>query len=376
MDTDNAIGEVGQRRFDQSQYDLLRSCSAKKDLSGWNEWRRQNPNVQVLLEGANLQNAFLDGANLAGAILCPEYDLSGKDFVEKHKDKLANLEGARLSRAQLQRATLNGAKMKGVVLSDSCMENANLIYADLSEAMLLRTKLRGSMFEDARLRGADISRCDLRNANFRVVVVDEVTAIWKPLISPCRGPWKPEERTDGDYAPRNREYTDFQGVPLDSIRIDPGSRQLLEYNIRRRNWEQWHRTVDWQDNCVHKRHWVTRIVMWPIMLFWWVSDYGRRTGRIILCFIALWAAFGTVYSLWPHCITLGHANDNVALWRVFYAALVMMISPDLADVSVGSWPGGILLAFQAVLSYVLLAILITRLAVLFGGGGPSAKFHR
>jgi uncharacterized protein YjbI with pentapeptide repeats len=47
----------------QEQLDRL----LKQDVQAWNEWRRENPDVQVDLRGANLSGATLNGADLRGA---------------------------------------------------------------------------------------------------------------------------------------------------------------------------------------------------------------------------------------------------------------------------------------------------------------------
>jgi hypothetical protein len=43
-----------QRRFSQQQYDMLKRCSEKKDMTEWNQWRNHNPAQDILLEGADL----------------------------------------------------------------------------------------------------------------------------------------------------------------------------------------------------------------------------------------------------------------------------------------------------------------------------------
>ena len=43
------------RRFSRQQYDMLKRCSDKKDMTEWNEWRNLNPAQDVLLEGADLK---------------------------------------------------------------------------------------------------------------------------------------------------------------------------------------------------------------------------------------------------------------------------------------------------------------------------------
>ena len=37
-----------QRRFSRQQYDMLKSCSDKKDMTEWNQWRNQNPAQEFL----------------------------------------------------------------------------------------------------------------------------------------------------------------------------------------------------------------------------------------------------------------------------------------------------------------------------------------
>jgi hypothetical protein len=33
----------GERKFSQEQYDLLKRCSAKKDITEWNKWHHKHP---------------------------------------------------------------------------------------------------------------------------------------------------------------------------------------------------------------------------------------------------------------------------------------------------------------------------------------------
>jgi hypothetical protein len=42
-----------QRRFSQEQYEMLKRCSDKEDMSEWNEWRAKNRDRDVELESAN-----------------------------------------------------------------------------------------------------------------------------------------------------------------------------------------------------------------------------------------------------------------------------------------------------------------------------------
>jgi len=59
----------------------------RQKVEGWNDWRRENPEVEPDLSGANLEGADLYGANLSEAIL------NGANLA------WANLYGANLSGA-------------------------------------------------------------------------------------------------------------------------------------------------------------------------------------------------------------------------------------------------------------------------------------
>lgn len=59
-----------QRKFSQEQYEMLWRCSDKEDMTEWNNWRQENPEEEVFLEGANLISAHLEGANLISTLKC------------------------------------------------------------------------------------------------------------------------------------------------------------------------------------------------------------------------------------------------------------------------------------------------------------------
>jgi len=55
--------------FSQEQYDILRHCAMKEDMTEWNECRAHNPEEPILLDGANLEGVNLERANLNRANL-------------------------------------------------------------------------------------------------------------------------------------------------------------------------------------------------------------------------------------------------------------------------------------------------------------------
>jgi hypothetical protein len=335
-----------ERKYSQEQYEILSRSRAKKDMSEWNQWRKENPQKAVLLRGASLWEAHLKGADLRGAYLVG-----------------ADLQGASLEGAILQNAYLWEAKLQG----------ANLRETYLQGAKFQRTQLQGAEFGGAKLQGADFSRA----------IVDGNTLIW---------------RCDVDHK------TKFEGVALDAARIYPDIKQLLEYNIRRLNWRRWYRGKSKNKWIIRGRQLLTS----PIYLFWCISNYGLSTWRIILSFLLLSMVFATVYFVWGavdyYCLGIkdqpGIVNDlfmpiaaEKAISDVYYGAMIYLRSVYFSVVTTTTlgfgdmyanaarpgyrwWLGHILLIVQVILGYVLLGALVTRFAILFTAGGPAGKFSK
>lgn len=285
-----SLSEKQPRRFNQQQYDMLKRCSDKRDMTEWNEWRKRNSSEEIWLEGAvltlfNLDNGFLLGAHLDGACLrC------------------------------------------------AMLTNANMCNVHLKGADLVDTELEGTKFDNAYLQKAKFQKAQING------------------------------KTSFCYCEVDRE-TDFREVGLESTRIDPKTKQLLEYNIRRMNWEEW-----------YKQH---RILKWPVRLFWCFSDYGISTWRIIGWFFGLAFMFALVYRIWPGLVMVKGGADHLRDFiHAFYFSVVTMTTLGFGDIAANpdSHCGQILLVIQVIWGYVLLGALITRLAVLFTGEGPAGKF--
>lgn len=352
--------EEKERRFSQEQYEILKRCSQRQDMTEWNNWRKRSPQEEIWLEGVLLQKAYLKGAELDKA------HLEGANFAG------SNLENIHLNKAYLQNANLSNANLKGPSdLSYAHMENANLSIAHLEKVYLLFTHLEGAnlhfahlegailqgtylqraMLFKAHLEGADLTGGDLKGASFLMAVVNEVTLIWECEVD---------------------RKTEFRGVALDSARIDPGTKQILEYNIRRMNWEEWYRGKS--DKKWRK---ITRqLVTCPIRWFWWMSNYGRSTLRIILTFFILAIVFAVIYWLWPSCVMVNWVVGDIrGFVHALYFSVVTMTTLGFGDIAANpdSWGGQVLLMVQVILGYALLGALVTRFAILFTTGGPGER---
>jgi len=321
---------------DLDQYEMLKRCSDKKDMTEWNEYHKSHLNEKIWLQGADLIHANLQGARLIKANLfranLATASLVGTKLWE------ANLECSNLDMSNLGNTSLQRANLQDAFIPLANLGGADLIGANLKNVHLVGTNLQNAILREANLGGA----------NFETAIVDGATLIWKCKVN---------------RHSTNRRGTNFTGVGLGNIRIDPGTKQLLECNIRRANWKDW-----------YKKHWLLR---WPICWFWWISNYGISTKRIIFTFLGLALVFALLYRLFPDFVMVyGKVGDIRGLWHALYFSVVTMTTLGFGDIAANpdSWGGQTLLMLQVILGYVLLGALVTRFAVLFTAGGPAGKF--
>ncbi len=218
------------------------------------------------LTAATLDRAYLRSANLANANLhkssahdadllqarmqyanLEDADWQGADLSNSH------LDNARMVRINLQHANLSGAHLQGADLTRAYLHHANLIY----------THLQNAIVQYAHLERAFLVEAHLDSARFQQAIVGPSTLIWRCCVD---------------------RHSDFR-VGLDSIRIDTGTKQLLQYNIRRINWEDWYLRQHWLPRCA-------------VSYFWKISDYGLSTRTIIATFLKWTLVFALIYYLW------------------------------------------------------------------------------
>lgn len=278
-----------------------------------------------------------------------------KDMTEWNEWRNNN----RFERILLQHAHFwerGGIYLRGVDLRDADLQDAGLERADLQGANLQGADLRGSQLQDAYLQGANLQGADLQGANLqdadlRTVIVDGSTLMWDCRIN---------------------HLTDFRDVGVDSISMESKMNQALKYNIRRLNWGDW-----------YKAH---ILIQWPTRFFWWVSDYGSSTIRVVLTFFISAIIFAFIYcnfgisdpgfieGLYQH---RGIRSSSQPRLIVYFRALCFSVA-TMTTFGFGkmhanpeSLIGQCLVMIQIVWGYIILGAFITRLAILFTSGGPA-----
>ena len=174
---------------DTQQCNLLKDCKNARDLTDWNDYRKNHPDAFVFLPNETMTGWFLRWADLRGAVLIH-----------------ASLKHAQLHHANLENALLIGANLTGAELP-----RASLLRADLNRAVLCSSNLYHADLSKVRLLNADL-RAEGRTTDATAALVDS-----ESLLYNC----------DVD------DHTYFGAVPLDITRIDPKTKIHLQRNILR-----------------------------------------------------------------------------------------------------------------------------------------------
>ncbi|ABW33340.1 pentapeptide repeat-containing protein [Acaryochloris marina] len=361
----------------------------KNGVDSWNRWRESHPGVKPDLSQIDLCEKNLSGVKLSEANL--SQSLLGGTVLTKACLKGANLTGSYLAGAILKKADLRLANLSGI----------DFWCVDLSEANLSGVDLRGTIFDNVDLCGT-IAKFSL---------VDGKTG-----ITDCR----------------IDDKTNFSAVGLDSARIEEHIKSKLKRNIRKIFWNKQY--ANWRKWKKHYLHWLKRnnkrinilqkipalILETPglslilvfainifvsaytqvIRIFWWISDYGSSTTKIICTFVGCSLFFSIAYLIgtpapdgdsWPTPFAnpfLVDFSDDILnqslckknlgficlfeLWfRSLYFSVVTMTTLGFGEIHAHplSITGQFLVMSQVLIGYVLLGALITRLSILFQNVG-------
>lgn len=248
--------------------------------------------------------------------------------------------------------------LMGADLKQTHLVGADLRWANLARANFLEAHIEGANFYDASLEGAHLTKAYMEGAKFCYAKIDAET-----VIAECN-------------FDRN---TDFTGVGLDTARIGPNLKEALKNNIRRVQWQRWFKSGGWLARILKN------IIVRP---FWWVTNYGSSTSRIIFSFLFLSIFFGLIYFGFEthpklhgliHNLRIGKLDDLHVLARAMYFSIVTMTTLGFGDMhaaqnnEIWSLLGYLFLSIQVIIGYVLLGALVTRLGVLFSGSGLAQK---
>jgi hypothetical protein len=178
---------LGKHRYQEEHFEYL-----QKGVKDWNQWKDDNPDIWPNLIGVDLQNqdltgydlhyAFLQRANLAGAILrdawlsCTHFEqanLAGVDlsgayaewglFYETNLDNCIAME-TDFTKANFENASAVGANLASAIFHYSILRKADLTNSYLSNADFTSAKMANVKLKDAKLGLTSFVNCDLTDA--------------------------------------------------------------------------------------------------------------------------------------------------------------------------------------------------------------------
>jgi hypothetical protein len=370
-------------QYNKEHYDFLMMCSRKRDFTDWNTWHKEYRKYNsggAQLGKAELSGIYLNGADMRLAHL-EEADLSRASLAGANFGG-AHLERADIRLAHLEEADLNRAHLAGVNFGGAHLEGAELFGAHLAGAALTQANLQGANFSGAHLAGADFYGSHLERARFFDAQIDGATHFTGCMFD---------------------SNTDFTATAIAVSRIEPDTLTRLQYNIRRKYWEKRYvRPVIYPLHAAVRRLFTGNddgydyprseygtgegriwkygkmlFIDLPTEAFWWVSDYGTNTIRIILAFFSINVLFGLLYYVFlpPVNQTLGVAENIFDMTgTTLPMALIQsnMIVFSVTDVATRNLHEltMLIVMIHIVLGYVLLAALVTRLGIMYQSLSP------
>ncbi|MEM7759843.1 MAG: pentapeptide repeat-containing protein [Cyanobacteria bacterium P01_A01_bin.40] len=151
----------------------------REGVKVWNQWRKDNPDIEPDLSRSQLKDANLYGINLS------RVNLTGVDFT-----------GADLRSAQLIHANLYGANFFSSNLTSADLRKANLGGAYLFCANLSRVDLRSASLYDVDLGGAYLFCANLSGTNLNSVRALATNFEGGILTGACIEDWNINSKTN------------------------------------------------------------------------------------------------------------------------------------------------------------------------------------
>lgn len=347
-------------------------------------------NDRTNFEGANLDNTHMQGTQ----IFNPNFTnttFSGTHFEEArlthaHFEKASfqfenvHFEGANLYRADFtgvimynihfeksltgKRTELKDVTFKNASIHNTNFANADMNHVNLTDATIWEADIEGADLRYANLEGTSFSgdkvKTNLKGTDFTGATVDGNTIIQTCNID---------------------EKTNFTMVGLDSARIEPSLLAALKTSIRHIAWKKYYDE--------HGESFCDKIKTYPIHLFWWLSDYGSNTARIFKAFLCISLFFTMVYLIIAFInqdlAVLSNFNITGNWWlnttSAFCFAVSTMVTLGFGGINViiqecSPWRtifALITVTFNLIAGYLILAVLVTRLGILFQSLAPEQK---
>jgi len=148
----------------------------QQGVEEWNQWRKENPEIEPDLSEIDLSGMKLNNANLSDTDLrrsnLRNTDFRGASLVRADL-RAANIKKASFNLAKLRKANFSEAYLRESDLSEADLTRAYFIRADLVRVDLWGTDLTKADFRWAYLIGTDLKQANLTRADLRWAYLSE-----------------------------------------------------------------------------------------------------------------------------------------------------------------------------------------------------------
>ncbi len=331
------------------------------------------------LEMANFWEAHLNGADFSGA------QLMGGIF------NLAHLEGAEFTSAHLKQTKFWRAHLERADFDGAYLEEGEFIYAIVDGETLFTNN---SIDDKTNFTGTGLSATRI-DPNLRTRLERNIREMqwrkWynKPKYYPYPemipkilwGMWCMSRHLFKDPPKKRYDPKDYPSLENSTFYIT--LRKVLSWPIKpsvttKNTSNQDVKEIrDRMKKRQMERCWIDCFINSFVRLFWWLSDYGSSTKRVIGVFFGwniLWALiYQIVLPLLPGPIlenastTVLHTSNIIT--AILQTNLMMFSITDLATEGL-DYPALFCVTVHIVIGYFILAALITRLGIMFQNLSP------
>lgn len=332
------------------QYRFLKYCSQNYAIDEWNRWRELNPDCEIFLQGADLRNLFCNNINFDGAYL--DYSFFWHTQCKNASFYKSSCRGAYFRMGSCENATF----------SKTCLDNAYFGWMNCEKACFFLSSCRYAKFSASFLTGAEFTRSDC-----------EFTDFSKSNISGCEFFMIKVNNYTNFYLCSIDNKTIFDATYFYSAIFEPENIVKLEHNIRKQHWENWY------GKSLSFRF----ILTLPVRLFWFLSDYGYSSVRILMLSFLMIILFSLLYYSFPEILGInGKPFAHIDLLTAFIFSLSTMVTFSFSNITVSicdNMPnrlGMIIITMNILFGYFLLALIVTRLSILFTDISPGSKIRQ
>lgn len=317
---------------DKEQLSIL-----EQGVEVWNEWRQDNPDVLIDLEGANLRHKHLEKINLSQANL----ENANLSFANLQKANLAfsGFKNTILSFASLDGANLSAAYFEKTYLEDASLDGAIMTGANFNKAILTNSNLKNAYLVDANFEGTNLVAVNFGNANLSSVTFDQ--KIMGKSITKAR-------------FRLSKIWQQRHDLLLDTTIRCKGVNATTCYGSQR--FKLFLQDQDFLEEYIETA-WGKKV-----FIIWWLfADCGRSLSR--------WASWSLIFaliftlifwSLGPHAFNTQHLDFN--LLTLFYYSVVTFTTLGFGDIIPKTSAAAMWVTLEVIFGYVMLGGLITIFA--------------